>query len=224
MQAEKRLLGIMGGTFDPVHYGHLRTALEFRQLLSLDEVRLIPSAVPPHRPQPLAGSAARLAMLQIAVDKTGFMKVDERELARGGHSYTVDTLLSIREEINAVDSVCMLLGSDAFCNLQKWDRWERILELCNLVVASRPGFARGEGKEVLSHYASCLVSEPGQLSENPAGKVLVTQFTQLDISATAIRHSFATGQSPRFLLPQEVINYINMQGLYGKQAEEETVA
>ena len=224
MRAEKRLLGIMGGTFDPVHYGHLRTALEFQQLLALDEVRLIPSAEPPHRPQPHADSAARLAMLQSAVENVAFLKVDERELLRGGTSYTVDTLRSIRAEISDQDSVCMLLGSDAFCNLKKWHQWEHILALCNLVVATRPGYDWAESETVMADYSDCVASEPAMLAENPAGKILITQFTQLDISATEIRRLLAAGLSPQFLMPREVVNCINTQGLYREQAGEESIA
>jgi nicotinate-nucleotide adenylyltransferase len=206
-------VGILGGTFDPVHHGHLRIALEVLEALDLAEVRFIPSRLPPHRGQPQATPAQRLALLRLAVaGQPGFI-VDERELRRGGPSYMVDTLASLRAEVGNTP-LCLLLGRDAFNDLPGWHRWRNILEFTHLIVLERPGAAPTPPGELSQLLERCILDHPGALREKAAGGILIQPVTQLAISATRIRQLLAQGRSPRYLLPEAVLNCIHEQGLY----------
>ena len=134
-----RPIGIFGGTFDPIHYGHLRTALELKALLDLDKVHFVPCANPPHRTAPMSDGALRLRMVEAAIrGEPGFV-ADDRELKRAGVSYTIDTLASFRAELPG-RSLCLLLGMDAFLGLPQWRRWRELTTLAHIVVAHRPGW------------------------------------------------------------------------------------
>ena len=206
-------VGILGGTFDPVHNGHLRIALEILENLALAEVRFIPSRLPPHRGRPQATPSQRLEMLRLAVaGQPGFV-VDDRELRREGPSYMVDTLASLRIELGNTP-LCLLLGRDAFNDLPGWHCWRNILELTHLIILERPGAAltpAGELSQLLDH---CRLDHPGALREKAAGGILIQPVTQLAISATQIRQLLAQGRSPRYLLPEAVWNCIREHGLY----------
>lgn len=211
-----RPIGIFGGTFDPVHFGHLRPALELMEELALREVHLIPSAIPPHRDPPFADGAHRLAMLRQAVaGQPGFV-VDERELRRAGVSYMVDTLASLREEFGE-RPLCLLLGMDAFLKLHCWHRWAEIPELAHIVATHRPGWEFDSGvvpapmAEVLEQRR---VEQPEALADEPAGRILLQSVTQLDISATAIRKAVRNGRSVRYLTRDAVLEYIAEHHLY----------
>ena len=211
-----RAAGIFGGTFDPIHFGHLRAALELYERLPLDEVRLVPASIPPHREEPGAPPEQRLAMVRAAADDQPGFVVDERELRREGPSYMVDTLQSLRDELGEV-SLCLLLGLDAFLGLPRWHRWERLAELAHLVVAHRPGWhldgAEGAGKAAveLLEQRRCPAEV---LRQRPAGGVVLQEITPLAISATAIRHLVREGRSPRYLIPDAVWRIIKRDNLY----------
>lgn len=209
-----RVIGILGGTFDPVHHGHLRCALEVQQECGLEKVRFIPCGQPPHRRQPAADAARRLAMLEAATsDHPGF-EIDTRELRRDGPSYTVDTLLSLRQELPDV-SLCLLLGMDAFLGLPSWSRWERLIELAHLIVMCRPGADPASAAAPLRELLETRrVDEPRELRRRPAGLILLQPVTQLDISASRIRDSIARGRSVRYLLPDRVLDHIRRERLY----------
>lgn len=211
-----RPVGIFGGTFDPVHFGHLRAALELMEGLGLEQVRLVPASVPPHRDEPGAGPDQRLAMVRAAAASQAGFVVDERELRRSGPSYMVDTLQSLREEFGQ-RPLCLLLGLDAYLGLPKWHRWERIIELAHIVVAHRPGWRLDgvrEGREAALHLLDERCGEAGSLAEAPAGRVVLHPVTQLDISATDIRRRVREGRSARFLLPDAVWDIILKEQLY----------
>jgi nicotinate-nucleotide adenylyltransferase len=209
------MIGIFGGTFDPVHYGHLRPALELFESLSLQEVRMVPCATPPHRDLPVAAAKDRLAMLQLAVRDEPGMVVDEREMARGGRSYMVDTLRSLREELGDVP-LCLLLGSDAFMGLATWHEWQQLVTLAHIVVAHRPGWQLDQlGTGELSRLLKMReITSAEMLSGTPAGHIMLHPVTPLAISATAIRALIAEGKSARFLLPDKVWEYIQTNKLY----------
>ena len=208
-----RRIGLLGGTFDPVHFGHLRGALEAAECLGLDELRLIPSARPPHRGQPRASAEQRLAMVQLATGGVTGLMVDDRELQRDRPSYTVETLESLRSELGDTVTLFMILGWDAFGGLPAWHRWEELLGLCNLVVLQRPDYDP-ELPEVLKDLlAARSVSDPGSVSARYGQIICLTQ-TPLAISATLIRQLVAERRSPRFLLPDAVLDYIETHGLY----------
>ncbi len=211
------MIGVYGGTFDPVHFGHLRAALEVYQGLKLREMCLIPCYQPPHREPPVADARARLTMLRAAVgDDTEGLKVDNREMRREGVSYMVDTLAELREELGD-EPICLVLGADAFCQLHTWHRWQEILGLTHLVVTHRPGWTLDAGSldpALAQLWREARVKAGDALAAAPAGHILQFTVTALDISATRIRAMVARGESPRFLLPEKVWNLIRLQGLY----------
>lgn len=208
------MIGIFGGTFDPVHFGHLRPLLEVQQALNLDEVRLIPSFIPPHRDAPGASAEQRLTMLALAAAETPGFVIDQRELLRGGSSYTVDTLQSLRDELGNNQSLCLIMGLDAFVGLDSWHQWQRLTELAHIVVMQRPGGLLAKTGAVAELLEQRQALDVAELQQQAAGRVYFQSVTQLDISATAIREQLARGQDVRFLMPDSVRYYIETQGLY----------
>ena len=206
-----KAIGIFGGTFDPVHHGHLRSALEVAQQLELDQIRLIPSASPPHREQPRATAQQRLMMLHLAIKNSSQFVVDDRELHRDGLSYTVDTLLSLREEF-VENPLYLIVGTDAFSALQTWHNWRQLIKLSHIVVVSRPGEDLSLPESLEFWYQRHLATEADR--DLIAGKIWPVTVTQLAISATAIRESIANNESPEFLLPDAVLRLIEQTGLY----------
>ncbi|MGZ8217021.1 nicotinate-nucleotide adenylyltransferase [Methylomagnum sp.] len=209
------MIGIYGGTFDPIHYGHLRTALEVKEAAGLDEVRLIPSQIPPHRGAPGATPEQRLAMLRAALEdaEPGF-RIDTRELERAGPSYMVDTLGSIRADIGPAEPLCLIVGLDAFLNLHRWHRWRALFELAHILVMQRPGSAPEMPDELRAELDSRATATPEPLRKSPAGFIHFIPVTQLDISATQIRRAIAAGRSPRYLTPDVVLDLIRRLDLY----------
>lgn len=209
-------VGIFGGTFDPIHFGHLRPALELKEQLGLERMLLVPASVPPHREQPQASAEQRLQMLQLAINAEPGLEVDQRELMRSGPSYMVDTLASLRDELGATP-LCLCLGVDAFLGLPEWHRWEALLELAHIVVAHRPGWTLDEQSmppvlaEVMREHTHESLEA---LTQGSAGAIVMQAVTQLDISATAIRDCIGNGRSARYLLPDAVWHYILEQKLY----------
>jgi nicotinate-nucleotide adenylyltransferase len=207
------VIGVFGGTFDPVHHGHLRLAVEMAEALDLRELRLFPAGMPPHRAAPVASAADRLAMLEAAVAGSPTLVVDRRELHRQGPSYTVDTLGSLRAE-HPRDPLCLCLGMDAFRALDTWNRWREIPRLAHLAVARRPGGrppARGPVAELL---ASAGTTDVMDLGRRLAGAVILVDVPPLAIAATRIRSLLAAGRDPRWLLPDPVLTLIRERGLY----------
>lgn len=195
------MIGIMGGTFDPVHYGHLRPALEVMQTVSLRQVRFVPNRIPPHRETPWLKTENRLELLGMAIaDQPGFV-LDEREVSREGRSYMVDTLASLQQDFPS-ETLCLLLGTDAFLGLRQWYQWQRIPQFCHLIVTTRPGFEFNS--EAIGDLPVTLAASADELQEVTAGRILLQSVTQLDISASAIRNMLACGQSVRYLLPDPV--------------------
>lgn len=204
------MIGIFGGTFDPVHYGHCRSALEIKELFALDEVRLIPAFHPPHRDQPQATAAMRLQMLRLAVNHQPGLVVDTRELERAGPSFMVYTLKSLHEDFPS-QTLLLFIGSDAFEHLTHWHCWRQLFDYAHVVVMTRPGYAL---QPLDDFFAVRLAQDKTELSQTPAGLIYFQPVTQLDISATAIRNMIAINQSPGFLLPEAVIEYIHKNQLY----------
>jgi nicotinate-nucleotide adenylyltransferase len=204
------VIGILGGTFDPIHYGHLRTALEVAEHFGISDMRLIPGNVPPHRAQPVASAEQRLAMLQLALSGEACLQADPRELQREGYSYSVDTLTSFRAEVGDECPILFTLGIDAFLAFQTWHRWEAILQLTHLVVVHRPGYSLPPA----GWYTERLRVNPQDLCHTPAGSIYFLAVTALDISATRLREALQRGKSPRYLLPDSVLDYIHRHQLY----------
>lgn len=205
--------GVFGGTFDPVHYGHLRTAFEMLQALRFQEVRFIPCGDPPHRGETFADAELRFRMVDVAVaGQDGFVS-DDRELRRDGPSYSIDTLEGLREE-NPDRSLGLILGMDAFLGLPKWHRWDEILAIAHIVVAHRPGWKApdmGALGELISENGTHRVSD---LHEATHGRVHIHAVTQLEIASTEIRELVAAGRDPRFLMPDAVRDVIRDSKVY----------
>lgn len=208
-------IGILGGTFDPVHFGHLRSALEVCQQLNLDHVRLIPCAVPPHRQATMASAEVRRLMLELATKSVPKLIVDDRELQREGPSFTVDTLLSIREEFPHAP-LFLILGTDAFRGLASWSRWQQILPLAHIVVVQRPEENLDLQDDMQRWYQQHLAQTTDR--QLPAGKIWPLGVTPLAISATQIRDDLVAGIPVNFLLPDSVIAVIEQLGLYRSNA------
>jgi nicotinate-nucleotide adenylyltransferase len=208
-------IGLFGGTFDPIHYGHLRTAFELWQALRLAQVRFLPTGDPPHREPSLASPELRLQMVQAAIAGSGAFVADDREMRRTGVSYSVDTLLDLRREYPE-RSLCLLLGMDAFLGMPHWHRWRDIFELAHVVVAHRPGWKApitGPLGEVMVDRGTGSVRE---LHGAPAGRIYVHAVTQLEISSTELRQLILAGRDLKFLVPEPVRELIATSGCYAQ--------
>ena len=208
------MIGIFGGTFDPIHYGHLRTALDVQQYLSLDEVRFIPCGEPAHRNKPIAEPLQRLAMVRAAIAGQDKFIVDDREIRRKGSSFMVDTLSSLKNDFKS-DSLCLILGTDAFNGLEQWHQWQKIFELANVVVMQRPvGNVQVElNKRLLSVLKDRFI-DASNIKTKKNGAICFVPVTQLDISATEIRRLWLQNKEIQFLLPESVLKLIQTQDIY----------
>jgi nicotinate-nucleotide adenylyltransferase len=207
-------VALLGGTFDPVHFGHLRAALEAQELLGSNDFRLLPAGTPPHRVAPSADASHRLAMLELAVARHPQLSVDDRETRRSGYSWMTDTLDEIRRE-EGDKPLILLIGQDAANGLDTWHRWERLFGLCHLVVMRRPDSGIAYSSVLRCEMEKREISTVDRLAREPAGSVLPLEITQLEISSTSIREILADGRSPGFLMPESVIDYIHRNRLYG---------
>lgn len=204
------MIGIFGGTFDPIHYGHLRAALEVKELLSLTEVRFIPSAIPPHRKHPTVNAIQRQHMVKLAIQDQADFICDDRELGRQGKSYMVDTLASLRQDFPS-QPLLLCIGTDAFNQLNTWYQWQRLFDFAHVVVMTRPSFNKQQSD---NFFTARYTEDKTVLANTLAGKLYFQAITQLDISATAIRQLIAQQRNPRFLLPDTVLDFITHQQLY----------
>ncbi|MDT8438849.1 MAG: nicotinate-nucleotide adenylyltransferase [Wenzhouxiangellaceae bacterium] len=209
----RHAIAVFGGTFDPVHYGHLRAAAEVAEQLGVDDFRLLPAGRPPHRDGTWAKARHRLAMLELALAPHADLSVDEREVMRAGPSYMSDTLASIRCEAGE-QPIMLCLGQDAANGLDRWHDWQRLLEHAHLVVMTRPDSQPGYSEALERHLAGRWVASPAELMRTAAGRVCNVNVTRLAISSTDIRNQLAAGRNPRFLLPSTVLAYIQKHHLY----------
>jgi nicotinate-nucleotide adenylyltransferase len=215
--ADTAPIGLLGGTFDPVHYGHLRLADDVRAGLPLPEVRLVPAGDPPHRGRPHASATDRLAMLDLACREFPALAIDPREIRRGGKSYTVLTLAELRSE-DARRPLAWIVGADALVGLSQWLRWREIFSLAHLIVAERPGVAldRVLPPALLPEWNARLTTDSALLRTTPSGAIYRQRVTPQPISASAIRAAVERDDAAaaRGLLPDAVLAYIERNGLY----------
>lgn len=212
-------VGILGGAFNPVHNGHLRSAVEIRDHLGMREMRLMPAASPPHRPVPDCSASDRARLVELAVESEPGLVCDTRELRRGGPSYTVDSLEELRSELGETTSLCLVMGADAVARLDGWHRWRDIGRLAHIVVIARPGWEPPGRGVVADHLRRHSTDAAESLRREPCGYVLLERMTPLAISSTHIRRLIAAGRSPRYLLPDAVWRHIQCAGLYGRGAD-----
>jgi nicotinate-nucleotide adenylyltransferase len=212
-----RNVGILGGTFNPIHFGHLRLAEEIAEKLSLNEVRLIPSANPPHKTAPQVSAQHRANMVKLATQHHPKLVLDDCELQREGASYTVDTLIELRKKLGESVSLFLIMGSDAFAHLDTWHRWQEILHYCHIALVQRP-----EHENTLENFSSTMKSfyqahckeNLQDLQDSPSGFITTQTITPLAISSTDIRERLKNNQSVHSLLPQQVLQYIQENNLY----------
>ena len=204
-----KFIGINGGTFDPVHYGHLRPALEVMQHLGLEQVRFVPCYRPVHKDTPSVSAEQRSDMIRLAIQNQPRFVLDTIEMEKGGPSYTADTLAILKKQF-ADYSLVLMMGTDAFAKFHTWYHWQQIMQLANVVVMHRPGEPvpeSGESGEIYKqNHVSAFTAEAGQIMD--------VDVTQLDISSTLVRHHLLKGLSAEYLLPPCVMDYIKEHGLY----------
>lgn len=207
-------VGVFGGTFDPIHFGHLRLAEEMAEALGLARVLFIPAGQPPHRGAPRTPATHRLEMVRRAVQGNPRFAVDGREVAAPRPSYTVDTLTALRAELGTEVPLWLLLGGDAFLGLPTWHEWRRLFELAHLAVATRPNGGAQTGEPSFELQQEIAQRRNHETCGAPAGSVRMQAMTPLGISATAIRTALARHESARYLLPDAVLDYIHEHRLY----------
>jgi nicotinate-nucleotide adenylyltransferase len=208
------LIGVFGGTFNPIHHGHLRIAQEIAETLRLSQVKFIPSANPPHKTQPQVSAQQRAAMVELAIQDNPLFSLDMRELERTGPSYTIDTLKSLRSE-HPHDTFCLMIGADAFAHFDQWHDWQSILNYCHLILVPRPDAHH----LILSPALSTLLKQHAtsvldQLTLQPHGCIIEQEVTALDISSSQIRTVIGQRKNPIYLTPPQVAEYLQQHRLY----------
>lgn len=195
-----RPLAILGGTFDPVHLGHLRVAWEAAEFLDAD-VHLMPANVPPHRAQPVASAQQRVAILRAALQGQDRLILDDRELRREGPSYSVDTLIGLRQEIGSTRPVVLLVGADAYSGLPSWHRWRELFDLAHIGVLTRAGHEINESSELAAQTGARRITTAAELQKSASGSIIDIRVSALEISATHVRNELGAGREPRYLVP-----------------------
>lgn len=213
------LVGIFGGTFDPIHYGHLRVAEEIVETVGLQKMYFVPAGMPRLRHSPVASSQHRVEIVRLAIQKNPDFVLDEREIYRDSVSYSIDTAREFKQEFGEEVRLCFILGADAFIKLPEWNNWKELFNLCHFIVSTRPGYSLTLIKELLSkelreECSQRWVSNTESLRKDTSGLIFIASTTMLDISATSIRAHIAVGRSVRHLVPSVTVNYISENKLY----------
>ncbi|MDC0575349.1 nicotinate-nucleotide adenylyltransferase [Nitrosomonadaceae bacterium] len=213
------LVGIFGGTFDPIHYGHLRIAEEIVKTVGLQKLYFVPAGMPRLRHSPVASPQHRVEIVRLAIQKNPDFVLDEREIYRDGVSYSIDTVREFKQEFGEEVRLCLVLGADAFIKLPEWNNWKELFNLCHFIVSTRPGYTLTLIKELLSkelreECSQRWVSNTESLRKDMSGLIFIASTTMLDISATSIRAHIAVGRSVRHLVPSVTVNYISENKLY----------
>ena len=213
------LVGIFGGTFDPIHYGHLRVAEEIVETVGLQKMYFVPAGMPRLRHSPVASSQHRVEIVRLAIQKNPDFVLDEREIYRDGVSYSIDTVREFKQEFGEEVRLCFVLGADAFIKLPEWNNWKELFNLCHFIVSTRPGYTFTLIKELLSkelreECSQRWVSNTETLKKETSGLIFIASTTMLDISATSIRAHIAVGRNVRHLVPSVTVNYISKNKLY----------
>ncbi|MBL1142067.1 MAG: nicotinate-nucleotide adenylyltransferase [Proteobacteria bacterium] len=209
-----RLIGILGGTFDPIHDGHLRLALEAQEQLSLEQVRLVPVNIPPHRETPVASAVHRQRMIELAINEQPYLFIDCRELESKKTSYSINTLKSLRQEYTD-DSLCLILGHDAFNKIDSWKDWQTLLEYAHIIVANRPNeSSTNVSNELQTWTEEHQIKNQINLKTEPAGAIYFINIPMLDISSSMIRQRYMESRPVNDLLPTTIQTYIKDNNLY----------
>lgn len=210
------MIAILGGTFNPIHNGHLHLAKQLQAKLNFESVRFMPAAIPALKDAPSVTGTQRAEMVDIAISEYPDFTLDTRELSRSGTSYTIDTLTLLREELGKEVSLCWLMGSDAFAHLNAWHRWQELLNYAHLVVVKRPhsddlSDLNTDIQMLRNQHETYSVED---LRQQPCGRTLVQEIAALDISSSMIRDKLKKHEDVSKLLPREVLHYIQQHHLY----------
>ena len=209
------MIGILGGTFNPIHNGHLHLAGRLQQTLGFETVRFMPAAIPALKDMPKVSAEQRADMVKLAIINHPTFEIDTRELERAGPSYTIDSLISLRKELGDKVSICWLIGSDAFAKLNTWHRWSELHNYCHFLVVNRPHSEQlNWNAEVESLLESHETREVEAIKNSASGKILIQEIEALDISSTQIRQHIASKEDVGNVIPSNVINYIQEYHLY----------
>ncbi len=213
------LMGIYGGTFDPIHYGHLRVAEELLDIAELNRVVFVPSGTPRLRATPVASRNHRSAMVRLAIHANDRFSLDEREIHRAGMSTTIESLREYRCESEGNTALCFLLGIDAFIRINQWHSWRELFNVCHIIVIARPGYTSLNELHTLpadigTEFVSRHIEDPGDLTRQANGFIYTAHTSLLEISASHIRSLINAGKSIRYLLPENVADYIKTNRLY----------
>lgn len=209
------LQALFGGTFDPIHYGHLRPVEALAEQVELEKVILLPNHVPPHRPQPEASPLQRLEMVKLAIQDNPLFTIDTRELEKNSPSYTIETLTQLRQEMGTTQPLAFIIGQDSLLSINTWYGWEQILNNCHLLVCARPGYATQFTDPIMQAWLSQHQTlDPAQLKQTANGFIFIGNTPLVNISATQIREKLSAGESCRDLIPEAVLQYIHQQRLY----------
>ena len=211
----RRSVGVYGGTFDPIHLGHISAALDVKQSLQLDEMRMVLSATPPHRHQPELSAINRFSLLQSALEGEPQLIADDSELKRQGPSYMVDTLLALRQQKSHRQiSLLLIMGAEAFSSFMSWHRWQEIIKLAHIVVTTRAGFSNQLSDELNEYIAAFITADKSQLKEQTHGKIYQLPVAAINISATEIRRRLKITEPVEELLPINTWELIRKHGFY----------
>ncbi len=212
------MIGILGGSFDPPHFGHIKSVLGLLERYSFEQIRLIPALQSPHKEHVYAKANHRWHMVNLVSNSYEKLVADDRELKREAPSYTMDTLLELRREYGSKQSLALILGIDAFMSFCKWHRYEEILSLCHIILMQRPGYSLSEGLKNLSCEREIFESNRTQdiniLMSSPCGNIYSSDLKKIDVSSTAIRKMISEDQQPKYMLPGNIWNYIRRNSLY----------
>lgn len=213
------LVGIFGGTFDPIHYGHLRVAEEIVEAVGLQKMCFVPAGIPRLRHIPVALSQHRAEIVRLAIQSNPVFVLDEREICRDGASYSIDSVREFKQEFGEEVRLCFVIGIDAFIKLAEWNSWRELFNLCHFIITTRPGYVFTSihellPKELKNECSQRWVSNVGSLRKVASGLIFIVSTTMLDISATSIRAHIAAGKSVRYLVPDMVVSYITANKLY----------
>ena len=213
------LVGIFGGTFDPIHYGHLRIAEEIVETVGLQKMYFVPAGMPRLRHSPVASAKHRVEIVRLAIQKNPAFILDDREIYRDGVSYSIDSVREFKQEFGEEVGLCLVLGVDAFIKLSEWNNWKELFNLCHFIISTRPGYILTSinellPKELREECSQRWVSSAESLRKDTGGLIFIASTTMLDISATSIRADIAVGRSVRYLVPDIAINYILANKLY----------
>ena len=207
-------VAIFGGTFNPVHIGHLRIATELAETLQVESIGLMPCAFPPHRGMPGATAEERLAMLEAAVADYSLLRTEDIELQREAPSYSIDTLLLLRQKIGQQEPLFLCVGMDTLNQLDNWHRWQELLQHCHIVVSSRPGWTAPNSGALSDWLAANHCDDLSAMHQRPSGQVYICDLTLLEVSSTSLREKIKRGDNIDFLTPKPVVEYIQQHHLY----------